>query len=89
MQIAAETLTEKLKEIHPEIDRYGLGLKVRFDKIKKAWAATFSKEGHTMDTYLEDKDVEACMNGEQCVYIGVQLGQFIKNYCEGGEECKI
>ncbi|MFA6810178.1 MAG: hypothetical protein WCR47_03865 [Desulfoplanes sp.] len=89
MQITAETLAGKLRVIHPEIDRYGLGLNTAFDKTKKAWKATFTKGAHTMDTYLEEKDVENCMHGEQCVYIGVQLGQFIKNYCEGGTGCKI
>jgi uncharacterized membrane-anchored protein YhcB (DUF1043 family) len=89
MEITAENLTTKLKEIHPEIETYGLGLAVHFDTSKQAWVATFSKDEHTLQTHMEKKDVENCMNNVQCVYVGVQLGQFIKNYCEGGQECKV
>jgi hypothetical protein len=88
MDITAEKLTAKLKEIHPEIDAYCLGLKVRFDKDKRAWIATFRKGDHTLETHMEEQDVQNCMNNVQCVYVGVQLGQFVKNYCEGGQECK-
>lgn len=87
MQITAETLGAKLREIHPEIDKYTLEVSTTFDTDKKAWLVTFAKDGHTLNTHLEENDVASCMNGEQCVYIGVQLGQFIKNYCEGGDEC--
>ncbi|WP_462325710.1 hypothetical protein [Desulfoplanes sp.] len=89
MEITAERLTAKLKDIHPEINKYGLDIGVRFDGDKQAWIATFSKGDHTLETHMEEKDVQSCMNNVQCVYIGVQLGQFIRNYCEGGEECKI
>ena len=89
MQITSENLSAKLKQIHPEVDKYGLGLEVRFDEAKQAWVATFSKGEHTLETHMEENDVQSCMNDVQCVYVGVQLGQFIKNYCEGGEECKV
>jgi hypothetical protein len=87
MEITAKNLKAKLREIHPEIEKYGLGLDVRFDKSKQAWLAAFSKGNHTLETHLEEKDVQSCMDNVQCVYVGVQLGQFIRNYCEGGQEC--
>jgi hypothetical protein len=89
MKITAENLKTKLREIHPEIEKYGLGLDVRFDESKQAWLATFSKDDHTLETHLEEKDVQSCMDNVQCVYVGVQLGQFIRNYCEGGQECTV
>jgi hypothetical protein len=30
--------------------------------------------------HLEKKDADECMNGIKCIYLGVQVGQFIKNF---------
>jgi hypothetical protein len=30
-------------------------------------------------TYLEKKDADECMEGNKCIYLGVQIGQFIIN----------
>lgn len=31
-------------------------------------------------SHLEKKDADECMNGIKCVYLGMQIGEFIKNF---------
>ena len=31
---------------------------------------------------VEKKDADECMDGIKCVYLGIQIGQFIKNFEE-------
>ncbi|MFO8031014.1 MAG: hypothetical protein R6U22_00560 [Desulfohalobiaceae bacterium] len=89
MEVKAQDIKEKLLQIYPEIEDYGLSLTLSFDEQQKAWLATFSKEGHELSTHLEEQDVESCLQGNECYHLGIQLGQFIRNYCAGGENCRL
>jgi hypothetical protein len=43
---------------------------------------TFRRAGEELKTLIEKKDAEECMNNIKCVYLGVQVAQFIKNFEE-------
>lgn len=42
----------------------------------------FTKDDHGLTTHIEKKDADECMDGIKCVYLGIQIGQFIKNFEE-------
>ena len=73
-------LKEKLMEMYPEIERYGIMMGVDFNTEKNAYIVKFTKDSHELTTHLEKKDADECMDGIKCVYLGVQIGQFIKNF---------
>jgi hypothetical protein len=75
-----EALKEKIMEMYPEIKRHGISVNLDFDKEKNAYIVKFSKDEYVLTTHLEKKDADDCMNGIKCVYLGVQIGQFIKNF---------
>lgn len=75
-------LKDKILEMYPEIQRYGITVNLTFDEQKNAYIVQFKKGGHELTTHLEKKDADECMNGIKCVYFGVQIGQFIKNFEE-------
>lgn len=75
-------LKDKILEMYPEIQRYGITVNLTFDEQKNAYIVQFKKGGHELTTHLEKKDADECMNGIKCVYLGVQIGQFIKNFEE-------
>ncbi len=75
-------LEEKILEMYPDVARYGLSLGLRFDDDKNAWIVKLKKEGKELTTHLEKKDADDCMNNIKCVYLGVQIGQFIENFRE-------
>ena len=75
-----EELAARLREIYPEINGHGIDLALEFDHEKDAWVVTFTKGAHRLRTHLEKKDADACMEGVQCVYLGVQIAQLMKNF---------
>jgi hypothetical protein len=75
-----EELAARLLEIYPEIGAHAIDLALEFDHEKQAWVVTFTKGAHRLRTFLEKKDADACMEGVQCIYLGVQIAQLIKNF---------
>ncbi len=75
-------LKEKILEMYPEIREHRLSAEVDFEAAKNAYIVTFRREGEELKTLIEKKDAEECMNNIKCVYLGVQVAQFIKNFEE-------
>jgi len=75
-------LEDKILEMYPEIKRYGISVNLVFDKGKNAYIVKFKRDNKELTTHLEKKDADDCMNNIKCVYMGVQVAQFIKNFEE-------
>ncbi|WP_035064253.1 hypothetical protein [Nitratidesulfovibrio termitidis] len=45
MNITATILADKIREIHPALDRHGIALHVTFDNDKDAWIVRLRKDG--------------------------------------------
>jgi len=75
-------LKEKILEMYPEIKEHRLSAAVDFDVSKNAYIVTFKREAEELKTLIEKKDAEDCMNNIKCVYLGVQVAQFIRNFEE-------
>jgi hypothetical protein len=73
-------LKDKITEMYPEIEKHGVSVSLDFSKEKNAYIVKFKKGAHELTTHLEKKDADECMNGIKCVYLGVQVAQFIKNF---------
>ena len=73
-------LEEKILEMYPEIRKHGISVGMGFDEGKNAWVIKFKKDGKELTTHLEKKDADDCMNNIKCVYLGIQVEQFIKNF---------
>jgi len=74
-----EELCEKIKAVFPEIGACGINLKVDYDQGNKAWVVDLKKDQHELKTFLEDSEAQECMDGKQCVSLGLQIGQLRKN----------
>ncbi|HMK48487.1 MAG TPA: hypothetical protein VK435_00405 [Thermodesulfovibrionales bacterium] len=73
-------LEQKILEMYPEIRKHGIAVGMNFDESKNAWILKFKKDGKELTTHLEKKDADDCMNDIKCIYLGVQVEQFIKNF---------
>jgi hypothetical protein len=82
MNYTKEALAEKLTEMYPEIRKHDLALSLDFSDEKNAWVIGLKKGEHELTTHLEKKDADECMNGIKCIYLGVQIGQFVLNFEE-------
>ena len=83
MAYTDEALIQKITEIYPEVIKHGISVALDFNKEKNAYIVKFSKGAHKLTTHLEKKDADDCMDNVKCVYLGVQVGQFVKNFEEG------
>jgi hypothetical protein len=80
MSVDQKVLESKIREMYPEIIKHGLSLSLSFDTGTDSWIIELSKGKHKLATHLEKKDAEACLDGIQCIYLGVQIGQFVENF---------
>ncbi len=75
-------LMKKILEMYPEIEKHNVKTNIEFDERKNAYLFTFTRGKDVLSTHLEKHDADECMNGIKCVYLGVQVAQFIKNFEE-------
>jgi hypothetical protein len=80
MSINTGAVKEKINEMYPEIDKHKIIMNVDFDAAKEAYVVKFKKDHHELTTHLEKKDAENCLKNIECVYLGTQVAQFIKNF---------
>ncbi|MBM4286854.1 MAG: hypothetical protein FJ135_01680 [Deltaproteobacteria bacterium] len=80
MSFTPAAVKTKIEEMYPEIDQHGIILSLDFDVGKDAYIVKLKKDQHEMTTHLEKKDAEDCLRNIKCVYLGTQIGQFIRNF---------
>jgi hypothetical protein len=80
--VTTVALKDKILKMYPEIIEHHLSAAVDFDAPKNAYIVTFKRGGEELKTLIEKKDADDCMNNIKCVYLGVQVAQFIKNFEE-------
>jgi hypothetical protein len=75
-------LKDKITEMYPEIETNGISVSLDFSTEKNAYIIDFKKGGAELKTHLDKKDADECMDGIKCVYLGMQVAEFIKNFEE-------
>ncbi len=80
MSFSTAAVRDKIAEMYPEIGAHKMILSVDYDPGKDAYVVKLQKDHHEMTTHLEKKDAEDCLRNIKCVYLGAQIGQFIKNF---------
>lgn len=78
-------LKDKITEMYPEIEDHAVSVGLDFSEEKNAYVVKFKRGNQELITHLEKRDADECMKGIKCVYLGVQVTQFIKNF-EAREE---
>ena len=77
--IEKKELCDKIQQLYPDIGECGIDLMVDFDKRQNAWVVDLKKDGHELKHYLEYPDADNCMEGNQCVSLGLEIAQLRKN----------
>ncbi len=72
-------LCKKIREIYPDIGECGIDIDVTFDDIQSRWVVDLKKDRHHLKTYLEKGDAEFCLEGKQCVGLGIEIAQLRGN----------
>ncbi|MGB5987534.1 MAG: hypothetical protein WBG37_19670 [Desulfobacterales bacterium] len=79
MEIDRGVLCEKIRALYPDIGTCGIDLEVEYDEAQHRWVVYLEKDQHKLKTYLEAGDAENCMEGRQCVSLGVEVAQLKGN----------
>ncbi len=74
-----EQLCQKITEVFPDIGACGIDVNVSYDDEKKSWVVDLQKERHHLKTFLEEKEAQMCIDGKQCVSLGLEIAQLRKN----------
>jgi len=72
-------LCEKIRTLYPDIGECGIDLNVYWDDDQNTWVVDLKKEKHELKHFLETKDAELCMEGKQCVALGLEIAQLRDN----------
>ena len=72
-------LCEKIRSIYPDIGECGIDLDVEYDEAKKAWVVDLKHGRHELKTHLEPEEAGQCLEGKQCVSLGLQIAQLVAN----------
>lgn len=72
-------LCEKIRSLYPDVGECGIDIDVDFDQSKNTWVVHLKKGTHSLDHYLEVLDADRCMDGKQCVALGLEIAQLRKN----------
>lgn len=75
-------LCEKIRGIYPQVGECGIDVDVDYDESKGAWIVDLKKDRHQLSTHLEPADAQACIEGKECVSLGLQIGQLLDNIKE-------
>ena len=73
-------LKNKILEMYPEIEKFGVASSLLYDEEKKIYLLKLKKGVHELGTYIDKADADRCMDGHVCVALGVQVGQFLENF---------
>ncbi len=72
-------LCRKITELYPDIGVCGIDIDVDYDQGKNVWVVDLKKEDHELKHHLELTDAEPCMEGKQCVSLGLEIAQLMNN----------
>ncbi len=72
-------LCEKLTELYPDLGSCGIDVDVSYDQEKKSWTIALKKGEQKLRHYLDVPDADSCMEGKQCVSLGLEIAQLKKN----------
>ncbi len=71
--IDKKTLCKKIESIYPDIGECGIDINVEYDDKIKSWAVYLKKGGQEIKHYLDENDATLCMDGKQCVSLGIEI----------------
>jgi hypothetical protein len=74
-----QELCDKIRSIYPDIGECGIDIDVEYDETKKAWIVDLKHGKHELKTHLEPEEADQCLDGKQCVSLGIQIAQLAAN----------
>ena len=68
-------ICDKIKTIYPDIGECGIDVEVDYDEDQESLVVYLRKGSKQVKHYLPNEDADACLLGQQCVALGVEVAQ--------------
>jgi hypothetical protein len=68
-------LCDKIRSLYPDVGECGIDVNVDYDDINDRWTVHLKKDKKELKTFLEPGDADLCMEGKQCVSLGIEINQ--------------
>ena len=68
-------ICDKIKSIYPDIGECGIDVEVDYDEDQDSLVVYLRKGNKEVKHYLPNEDADACLLGQQCVALGVEIAQ--------------
>ncbi len=68
-------LCDKIRSLYPDIGECGIDVNVDYDDANDRWTVYLKKDKKELKTFLEPGDADLCMEGKQCVSLGIEINQ--------------
>jgi hypothetical protein len=72
-------LCERITSLYPDVGVCGKDINVTYDWSEKSWLVHLEKGSHSLSHFLELRDADKCMEGRQCLALGLEIAQLRKN----------
>jgi hypothetical protein len=82
MGYSLEDLEQRLREHHSDIEKHGITLNVSFDRERVGYVVELTKAGKQSEIFISKKDADECMQGIECYHLGIELGNFLREFKE-------
>jgi hypothetical protein len=80
MGYSLEELERRLREHHSDIAKHGIKLDVSFDRERTGYVVKLIKDGKQAEIFISQKDADECMQGIECYHLGIELGNFLREF---------
>jgi hypothetical protein len=68
-------LCDKIRSLYPDVGECGIDVNVDYDDENDRWTVHLKKDKKELKTFLEPGDADLCMEGKQCVSLGIEINQ--------------
>lgn len=75
----SKQLCNKITSLYPELGECGIDVNISKDHLNNTWVVHLRKGSHKLKHFLEFMDAESCMDGRQCLSLGLDIAQLEKN----------
>ena len=72
-------LCRKISELYPDIGACGIDVDAFYSTAKDTWIIELKKGDHKLQHHLGKNDARDCVDGKQCVSLGLEIAQLRKN----------
>lgn len=73
-----DDVCKKIIQLYPDIGASDITIDAFYSTAKKMWVVELKKGEHTLVHHLDKNDIKDCMDGKQCVSLGLEIAQLKK-----------